>query len=270
MPRTAWITLRHQPPYRSDAFADGFESLGFRVRLAFPRGGEVKADDVVVVWNLNPRYRPAAWEAKKAGAPLLVAENGYVSKHRDLTHYYALARDGHNGSGYWFIGSEDRWADLGRTLQPWVDRPHGDILIVGQRGIGSDIMRCPKNFWEMTEPRVQALLAKAKLKRPPAVRFRPHPGRHAPDRPLADDLARSRAVVAWGSNVVNEALLAGVPAFRLAPYHVNDAAVHDLSRLLDPPARDRLAAFRKVAWAQWSLDEIQSGMAFRTLLQDVL
>ena len=34
--RTAWITLRHEPPYRPGAFANGMENLGFKVRMAFP------------------------------------------------------------------------------------------------------------------------------------------------------------------------------------------------------------------------------------------
>ena len=78
--RRAWITLRHQPPYRSDAFAEGFERLGFKAEMRFPSPGAVRKDDVVVTWNLNPRYRPAAQEATRAGAALIVAENGYVGR----------------------------------------------------------------------------------------------------------------------------------------------------------------------------------------------
>lgn len=268
--RTAWITLRHQPPYRSDAFADGFERLGYKVQMQFPPEGGVRPKDVVVTWNLNPRYRPAALEAKRAGAPLLVAENGYIPKKAGRELYYALARDGHNGSGYWFVGNEDRWSPLNRHIGPWQDNKGGHVLVIGQRGIGSEVMKCPLNFYERVRPKISALLERVSARERPEIRFRPHPGRGGPETPLSDDLRGAMAVVTWASNVANLALLGGIPVFRLAPYHVNEATIPVLDRLLDPPRPDRLAAFQKLAWAQWSLSEIQSGEAFKVLLADTL
>lgn len=270
MTRTAWITLRHQPPYRSDAFADGFEGMGFKTKMAFPGPNDVKPDDVVVTWNLNPRYRGAAHEAKKVGASLIVAENGYVSKRSTTEHYYALARDGHNGSGFWFVGDEDRWTPLERTIQPWHDNPTGHILIADQRGIGSDIMKCPRPFYEPLLPKLKSIFARHDKKMKPEFRLRAHPGRHGAQRSLHEDMKGARAVVTWASNVANEALLAGYPTFRVAPFHVNEAALTDLSLMPNPPQTDRLSAFRKLAWAQWSLTEISDSTAFRCLLQDVL
>jgi len=265
--RTAWVTLRHQPPYRSDAFADGFETLGFKVKMAFPETGQVKPEDVVVTWNLNPRYRGAEEAAKAAGAALIIAENGYIAPAPGLAPIYALARDGHNGSGYWFVGDEDRWSNLRQTIEPWVDRPGGYILIPDQRGIGSDLMRCPRLFYESVKPKIARVFAPSGYQ--PELRLRTHPGRHQPQRCLEEDLAEARAVVTWGSNVANIALLKGIPTYRCAPYHVNEAALSDLSTLPDPPRPDRLKAFKKLAWAQWTLSEIESGLAFKTLLRDV-
>lgn len=268
--RTAWITLRHQPPYRSDAFADGLERLGFKVRMEFPPDRAVRPDDVVVVWNLSVRYRPPAEQAAQVGAALIVAENGYVPKLGDPQHYYALARNGHNGSGLWFVGQADRWTPLGHTLAPWVDRPGGYILIADQRGIGSELMRCPRPFFETVVPRIKRIFAKVDKRNIPEIKLRQHPGRHQPTQPLAADLAGARAVVTWASNVANEALIRGIPTFRCAPYHVNAAALPDLNELPNPSKPDRLDAFKKLAWAQWALDEIESGQAFRHLLRDVL
>ena len=270
MRRTAWITLRHQPPYRSDAFAAGLEGLGFKVSMGFPSAGEVKPQDVVVVWNLNPRYRGAAHEAKRSGAALVVAENGYIPKNHSTELWYALARDGHNGSGFWFIGKEDRWADLGRTILPWKKNPKGHLLIADQRGIGSEIMKCPRPFIEPLLPKLERIFARHNKKDRPHFRFRLHPGRHKSQTTLAQDMEGARAVITWASNTANEALLAGYPTFRVAPFHVNDAALTDLSLLPNPPETDRLTAFRKLAWAQWSLSEIETGVAFKSLLRDVL
>ena len=85
---------------------------------------------------------------------------------------------------------------------------------------------------------------------------------------LAADMKGARAVVSWSSNVLNEAILAGYPSFRLAPYHVNDAILDNLDDILDPPQKDREAAFGRLAWAQWDLKDIASGTAFKHLLQD--
>jgi hypothetical protein len=246
------------------------ESLGFRVKLTFPASGEVKPQDVVITWNLNPRYRPAEEAATRAGAALMVAENGYIPKAGDTTPYYALARNGHNGSGFWYVGAEDRWTPLGQTIRPWVSRPDGYILVADQRGIGSELMKCPRPFYETVAPKIERIFAKAGIRKPPAIRLREHPGRHVAQRSLTEDFSGARAVVTWASNVANEALLAGLPTFRVAPYHVNEAALTDLHLLLDPPQPDRLPAFKKLAWAQWSLREIETGTAFRSLLRDVL
>lgn len=270
--RTAWITLRHQPPYRAHAFFDGLEAVGFKPKLQFPGPHAVQKDDVVVVWNLNPRYRDAANQAKMVDAPLLVVENGYVPRaHAPGDPVYAIARNGHNGSGLWFVEKEDRWSPLGQTIHPWVDRPDGYFLIIGQRGIGSETMRSPSNFLDYTATRVRKIMARSGTKRKDLeIRFRQHPGRHKPTTSLNQDLSGARAVITWASNVANEALLQGIPAFRCAPYHVNDAVIPDLSLLADPPKYDRLKAFKKLAWAQWFLEEIKDGTAFRSILRDKL
>jgi len=236
--------------------------------MAFPAGNEVRPQDVVVTWNLNPRYQPAAAEAHKVGAALIVAENGYITPRYGPPQTYAIARDGHNGSGSWIVGTEDRWAKLGQIIEPWVTRPGGYILVTDQRGIGSDLMRCPKLFYESVRPKILRVFSKTGYQ--PEIRLRVHPGRHESLTPLETDLAGARAVVTWASNVANIALLKGIPTFRCAPYHVNEAAMSDLSTLPAPLEPDRLTAFKKLAWAQWSLSEIEAGTAFRHLLRDRL
>lgn len=268
--RIAWITLRHRPPYRSDAFATGFEELGFKVQMMFPERNAVRPQDVVVVWNLNPRYRGPADEAQRVKAGLIVAENGYLPSISEPEPYYALARNGHNGSGLWFVGPEDRWTPLGYQVAEWQSNPNGHILVADQRGIGSELMRCPRPFYETVAPKIKRIFAKVDKKRIPEIRLRAHPGRHAAKQSLEADLKGCRVVVTWASNVANISLLHGIPTFRVAPYHVNAAALDDLSLLPNPPQTDRLKAFKQLAWAQWSLSEIESGAAFQHLLRDRL
>lgn len=271
MTRTAWITLRHEPPYRSGAFAQGFERLGFSTVLQHPEVGKVRQGDVVVTWNLSPRYRGAAIEAKSCGAALIVSENGYIQKHKDTTPYYALARDGHNGSGFWFVGAPGRWESLGHKFGPWrADLERGCVLLANQRGIGSELMRSPHTLVESLVPKLERHLKSVIGDKNSRVVVREHPGRHAVGTPLSEHLRGARAVVSWSSNVLNLATLCGIPSFRTAPYHVNDSVFDNLSLIGRAPEPDREVAFERMSWAQWSLHEISSGEAFKTLLQDVL
>lgn len=263
----AWITLRHQPPYRSGAFCEGMERLGYVAVNRHPEEKDVAPHDVVVTWNLNPRYRGAAHAAKVNGAALIVAENGYIPRAGES--WYALARDGHNGSGYWFVGKEDRWAKLGRTIKPWAYDPKGHVVVADQRGIGSEIMRSPSNFIDHITPKLRRIFARRDKKDIPEFRPRFHPGRHAPKTTLAQDLQGARALVTWASNAANEALLMGYPAFRTAPFHVNPAVQSELLHLPEPIETDREAGFRVLAWAQWSLAEVRDGSAFKSLLRDL-
>jgi len=58
----------------------------------------------------------------------------------------------------------------------------------------------------------------------------------------------------------------GIPVFFEAPQHVLGAAMcRDVRSINNPPMPDRLPAFERMAWAQWSLDEIRSGEPFRRL-----
>lgn len=267
----AWITLRHEPPYRSGSFAHGLERVGYSPILAFPEPKQVKADDVVVTWNLNPRYRPAADAALNSGASLIVAENGYVHRRGSSEPYYALARNGHNGSGFWFVGKRNRFEDLRHGFAPWREPTKGSyILVANQRGIGSDLMKCPRDFADKIRDRIDRVYHAAGFKKSPKVVIREHPGRHKAQVELSEHLREARACVSWASNTLNIACLAGIPSFHIAPYHVNDAVIGDLSLLPNPPETDRDTAFNRLAWAQWSLSEINDGTAFRCLLQDVL
>ena len=98
-------------------------------------------------------------------------------------------------------------------------------------------------------------------------RIRPHPGEGKPAIALDDDLKRARCVVTWGSGAALKALIAGVPVFYGMPKWIGAPAstlfAGDVSA---PVLGDRLAMFRRLAWAMWSVDEIASGQPFALLL----
>lgn len=256
--KTAYIRLRHDPHYRLDAFAAGCDALGYRIETREPDG--LNPDDLLIVWNLSARMRRAADRAY--GAPVLVAENGYFGTDAAGAQRYALALDGHNGSGRWFVGDSRRVVDLKIKFEPLRPMQGRRILVAAQRGIGAPGMASPFNH--------AAEVARSLIQWGFEPTIREHPGRHAPKVSLEDQLDHHDAVVVWSSNTATEALRRGLPVFFCAPSIVTQPASQRFNPTnLSMPRQTemhRFAAFRRLAWAQWSLEEIASGSAIRTLL----
>jgi len=116
------------------------------------------------------------------------------------------------------------------------------------------------------------------------VRVRPHPGNSLPAKPLADDLAGAHACVIWSSSAGVHALVAGVPVVCEAPAWVcadcsyqkieTVRTLDDLEKVGDEGGEyaavwsaRRIAALRRLAWAQFSVEEIESGYAFSCVLR---
>lgn len=257
---TAWNLI---PPRFEDgrhlAVSAGLERRGFALRTDW-RGERPGAGDVLCTWNLHvPLARRAHATFRAAGCPTLVFEEAYTRRLVRETHF-AVAVNGHNGSGRWPAGDGSRWARLGIEAKPW--RRDGDrILVCAARGMGSP---------EMAEPRPWADEVSCRLSRVTArpVLVRRHPGKRYGDRPLATDLAGAWAVVVWGSNCATQALIEGVPVFLEGPHHVLEGACQrGLADIDDPAYPERRPALDRMAWAQWGIDEIRHGDPFRHLLR---
>lgn len=88
-------------------------------------------------------------------------------------------------------------------------------------------------------------------------------------RMLAEDV---HALVTFNSVAAVESILAGVPAFVMAPSHVAEpVANRDLSKIEDPfyPDRDLLDAWcHSMAYGQYHVRELKNGTAFR-MMQEI-
>lgn len=234
---------------------------GFEVRTEW-RCEAPGLGDVLAVWNLHfPLARQAHEAFKAAGLPTLVFEEGYTRRLYPEPHF-AVAVNGHNGAGWWPSGDGSRWDHLGIPLKPWT-RNGEHILVCAARGMGSPEMAEPRGWADEVCRRL------CKLTDHP-VSLRRHPGKSYRDRPLGLDLAGAWAVVVWGSNCATHALAEGIPVFLEGPAHVLAGACQRGLENIDRPAYpDRLPAFQRMAWAQWSMEEIRRGEAFRHLLREI-
>jgi hypothetical protein len=253
--------IRDQPWYRRQAFEKGLENAGFQIT-------KDKAD-LVLIWNRYGHSHQVAEQYEREGKLVLVAENGYLGKGGvspkfevhpkgpSKDSYYSLSIGWHNGRGVWPRG-EGRFKDLGVEIKPW--RTKGEhILVCPNRsfGVGSQVM--PPDWAEKVVKRLRN-----ESKRPVVVRG--HPGNNSPRRPLELDLKDAWAVVVWSSSVAVHSLLAGIPTFIEAPFHVLKGCGASGSPD-EPVTKEREQHFERMAWHQWTCQELESGEPFRYLLQ---
>lgn len=227
----AWLNLRYLTDDRAEAFRSGLTSLGYAIAPGVTMAPG--PTDILVTWNRIGSGNRSALAFEAAGRPVLVAENAPWGNDFAGCRWYTLARSWHNRSGCFPIGGPERWDALGVELQPW--RTAGETVVLPQRGIGADGM---PGGW--TAP----------------GRVRKHPGRGV-EVPLEQDLANAGKVITWGSGAAVKALILGVPVESHMPEWVGTQ---------DNTDAGRVAMFRRLAWCQWTMDEIAAGVPFRRLL----
>jgi hypothetical protein len=249
--KRACVLLRTSSHYRRDAFAAGLARLGFSIEEKFQR--RPAPEDLLVLWNRNRGYESIAEIYERAGAKLIIAENGYLPG-PEGGKTYALALNRHNGAGNWPVGPDPR-----RTfeLQPW--RTSGrHIVILPQRGIGQAGVAMPNQWLRNVIRRLQAV-----TDRPLVIRRHPGPAKSSP----LPDLVGAWCAVTWGSGAAVKAIVAGVPVFHeFGGWIGAPAARFGVSNIDDCLTGDRGPMLHRLSWAQWSLAEIESGEAFEWLL----
>lgn len=252
--------IRREPHYRYDAFVAGLTRAGYTLANHGTRPADRR--DILVVWNRHGPTDNEAIEWEQRGGTVIVCENGYLGNDSQGRQLYAMAAHGHNGSGWFPVGDEDRFARLGVELQPWrADAPSGHFLLCSQRGIGSKKMASPA-LWDSRT--TKALIA-AGFKN---LRVRPHPGKEPAKNTLEQDLDGARACVIWSSASGVRALVLGIPVIYTAPHWIcAEAAGHGVATAGNLVRDDerRRRAMHKLAWGQRTVEEIESGEPFVNL-----
>jgi hypothetical protein len=228
--------LRHADSDRARAFTKGLQRVGYEVVHGITAS---PADtDLMCSWNRIGRADHAANIFESRGLPVLIAENAAWGNLYCGKSWLTLARGFHNTAGQFPIGSPERWDALGVDLAPW--RTEGETVILPQRGIGPAQVAMPRGWPYGIKGRI-----------------RQHPGqRQAKD--LKEDLANAGKVITWGSGAAVKALMWGIPVESHMPGWI---------AAQDNTDAGRIEMFRRLAWAQRTLEEIESGEAFTWLLK---
>lgn len=256
MSQSASDTLRASDHYKRSTILAGLERCGFKV--GEPPKRIPQPGDVLVIWNRWRTDEAIAARYEAAGARVIVVENGFIGADKRGHQLFAIALRNHLGAGQWNVGPEDRWSRLGIELAPW--RTDGDeIVVLPQRGIGVRGVGMPDGWTDSIVSRLKRI-----TKRP--LRVRPHPGMSRTDP--KDDLRHAWAAVTWASGAGIKSIVHGVPVFHeMGRWIGAPAAKFGIDDLENPFLGNRLPMLQRLAWAQWNLEEIRSGEAFRCLLQ---
>lgn len=234
--------------------------VGAALLAGFSRHG-VKA--AVVSMNDPVGDVVCCWGWRRAlcypGKNVLVAECGYVG---DRLHWKSLGWNGLNGRATFPDGDGSRWPFP--KLKPW--KRGGDyILLVGQ--VPGDASLMGVDIVDWANEAADAL----KVHGLP-VRFRPHPkaagvkipGVESIGGSLADCLNGAKWTVTFNSNTGVDAVFNGVPVVTCDIGAMAwDVAGHWLAD--QPPMPEREAWARRLAYCQWTDDEIASGEAWDNL-----
>ena len=207
-------------------------------RAAFESGLKRIGDpEVFCTWNRIGAADRTAKEYEARGLPVIVAENAAWGNDFAGRRWYSLALGMHNTAGRFPPGGAERFDRLGVDPAPW--RIGGERVVLPQRGIGPAGVAMPRDW-----PNQQV------------GRIRRHPGTSA-CMPLKQDLANAGEVVTWGSGAAIKAMMWGIRVESHMPNWIGQQNNTDSGRL---------EMFRRLAWAQWTLDEIADGEPFRRLL----
>jgi hypothetical protein len=234
----AYLNLRYTLEERRRIFTRGLERLGYEVHHGItltPRPG-----DLLVTWNRIRAADEAAKVFQRVGK-VLVTENASWGNEFQGQSWYTIARNYHNTADCFDYHGPERWDSLGVDLKPF--RTAGETVILPQRGIGSKPTAMPRQW------------PQGALKRY-GGRIRQHPGKGS-GKPLERDIANCGTVVTWGSGAAVKALMLGCKVISEMPGWIGEQ---------DNTEQGRLDMFRRLAWAQWTMAEIESGEAFDYLL----
>lgn len=240
----AHVRLVESWHYRPDAFCSGLHQCGYSV-VSRPQE-HPGPGDLLVLWNRYDRDEAIARRYEAAGADVFITENAWLGPEDKYTHWFALARNHHNGAGQWYIGDEPKRSTL-VECKPW--RTTGNkVVVLPQRGMGEAGVR-----------QVRGWTPRLNTRRP--VEIRKHPG----IRPHPEiDWSDVWACATWASGAGIKAIVAGVPVFYAFPKWIGAAGARfGFDDLENPFLGDRSRMLHNLSWAMWTAEEIASGEPFR-------
>lgn len=249
------------------AFGDGLTKLGVDWDHKNPRAlldTKPRIDDIAIIWGVSSKkFEHTAYRdyVRSRHHDTICIEVGFLN--RDDYYSVGWGRPG-EWPGYCCTNSPpDRWEKLGLRLG--IPPAQGRYtLICGQIPHDTNVQDVDYDEWLYAE-------CEGALKCTPVL-FRNHPKRRdmprlpkyveVSERSLVDDLSEAHICVAWNSNALVDASLAGVHAIARGP---RSMAWHIFPGRCLATSRQQWA--NDLAYCQWTLEEMCEGLPWLHLTQ---
>jgi hypothetical protein len=278
-----------------DAFFQGLSAVDVEAfvrtfRHADPPDAPLYAPcDIAVVFGVFKRAVPTSVhrgrvfaQHRAQGKDVLVLERGFMRRDR----YFMAGWNGINGRADFNLAAEmpdDRWRALETDLAPLrvPDGPTRRALLICQIPWDASVQSLDHPAWaaDMAARLLAAGHAVTVRRHPllPQAHFRSGfarllatPGVTVSEETLAHDFAWADMVVTHNSNTAVDAVLEGLPVLVGDPAGsmARDVAVTDPAAVAMAYRPDgRPAWAHRLAWCQWTVEEIAAGQAWRHLVR---
>lgn len=257
------------------AFIKGCQRLGINTVA-----NELNAD-VAVIWSMlwagRMQSNQSIWtHYRSQGKPVVVIEVGAIQR----GHTWKIGLNGINGSGYFGSGGNDsQRADMLKLIADDWRKPGKEILICLQRSQSHQWSQMPS-----TEIWLSDTIRKIRSYTDRPIIVRPHPRQRLKGSwkdvtvqvPLKlvgtyddfdFDAHKTWAVVNWNSNPGVLSVMSGIPAFVGGDSLAAPVGNLDLASIENPRRPDRRQWINDLAYTEWTVEEIASGLPLSRLLQ---
>lgn len=236
--------------YRCRKSPDVWDALvrGFGARDV-PVSDPLQSDTVPIIGGLDFGSSDKLRQVRADRRPYRFVDNGYLATNdRDGRRIrYRVVPDAY--AHHWLSAfRRERFDALGLEVKPW-------------RKTGRHVLVCTSSdrhaqFFGLADFARETLATlRAVTDRPVIVR--PKGCQHQ----LAHDLQDCHAVIAWSSKVAVDAVLAGIPVFVGPESPARPVGTASLHEIETPRTPDREAWLAGLAWGQFTVEEIASGLA---------
>lgn len=262
--------------YAAQAAAFGLKKIGERVRLIECRNFKKIDSDYAVHYGFADKLRNV-YNVYREYSTVVYLDLGYWQRRIRSRYdgYYKFVINGRHPTGYFqnVKHSASRFNQLNVKIEDW--RKGAENIIIA--GLSEKAARAEGLDHQAWERQAYATL-KRHTDRPIIYRPKPNCCRSRPIKGAGFDkkstpqqlFANAHAVVARHSNMAVEALCAGVPVFVEAGVALPMAKTN-LVRIESPLyPKERLQWASDIAWTQFRLDEMKSGLPFEHLKEEGL
>lgn len=262
------------------AMLQGINRVGDRATIQSALNYRRPEGDVGLFYGMAGRLKEALRAYPLAGKPAIYVDLGFWGRKQGgrFAGYHKISVNGRHPTAYF----QDRPHDFSRAAvfklkpEPWrKPDPGAPIILAGMGPKGAHAEGYRPQQWEAQMVKIMRQFTDRPIHYRPKPNWpaaTPIPGTVMLNRlaPLEQALAGAHCVVSHHSNTGVEALVAGIPNFTTEGVAVPLSRT-DLVKIEDPLLSEhRMQWLADVAWTQFSIAEMASGLAWRHLKEEGL